>query len=174
VDVWEIRTPTHMRGALGNFARTHFLAVPDELEPDVRATASEIFDDYTLIEPEVDPPGLVDSYLESIAGPLARLRALGMQLVVVQTSGTIEIAGTTMQGTQNDLLVAPSPCWFRREGDASDPVHVLGARCNTGHRVFAESHVAVELYRSREAIEQAFERAAPWCPTCAMADVEAR
>jgi hypothetical protein len=63
---------------------------------------------------------------------------------------------------------------FRRDDDAVDPVHLLGARCVDGHRAFTQSGVAVQLYRSRDKIEQAFERAATWCPTCAVADVEAR
>jgi hypothetical protein len=86
------------------------------------------------MEPTVDPPGLIDSYLEGIADPLSRLCALGMQLVAVKTSGTIELLGTTMRGTQTDFLIAPSPCWFRRECSRTDPVHLLGARCPDGHR----------------------------------------
>ena len=172
MDVREIRTPTDMRGAFADAARTHFIGVPEEVEPDMRAAWAEIYDDFTLMEPAFDPPGLVESYLDSIADPLARLRALGLQLVAITSSGQIELIGTTIQGTQTDFLVAPSPCWFRRDDAVGDPVHLLGARCIDGHRVFTESGPAVRLYRSRETVEQAFEGNAPWCPTCAMAEIE--
>lgn len=161
-----------MRGAFADGARTHLLAVPDALEPDVRAATEEIFEDFTLIDPVMDPHGLVASYLDSIAEPLGRLRELGMQLVAVKTSGSLEVAGNATPWTQTELLVAPSPCWFRRDGDRSAPVHVLGARCDEGHRVFAENGVGVQLFRSRVAVEQALEQAVLWCPTCVMVDVE--
>jgi hypothetical protein len=123
VDVWEIRTPTDMRTAFADFARPQFLAVPDAHEPDVRAAWDEIFDDFALIEPAIDPPGLVAAYLDSIAEPLSRLRDLGMQLV-------------------------------------------------EGHRLFVETGEAVQLFRSRESVELALEKAVPWCTTCAMAEIE--
>lgn len=169
MDVWEIRTPTDMRDAFADLAHPHFLAVPDALEPDVRAAWDEIFDDFALIEPAFDPPGLVASYLDSIADPLARLRGLGIQLVAVKSSGTLA-GGTSV--TQTDFLVAPSPCWFRRDGETSAPVHLLGARCNDGHSLFVETGAAVQLFRSRGAVEQALENAVPWCTTCAMAEIE--
>src|ERR1035437_2410544 len=106
MDVWEIRTPTDLRDALTTDAiRIHFLAVPDALEPDVRAASGEIFADFTLMEPASDPPGLIDSYLEGIAEPLSRLRAHGMQLVAVKTADTIEILGATPRGTQVEFLI---------------------------------------------------------------------
>ena len=42
MDVWVIRTPTDLRGAFADSARTHFI-VPDALEPAVREAWDEIF-----------------------------------------------------------------------------------------------------------------------------------
>ena len=88
MDVWAIRTPTDLRDAFADSARAHFI-VPNDLEPAVRDVWDEIFEDFTLIEPALDPLGLVSSYLDSVAEPIARLRELGVQLVAVKGSGTI-------------------------------------------------------------------------------------
>lgn len=171
MDVWSIRTPTDLRGAFAHAARAHFVAVPDELETEAREAWDEIFEDFQLMEPDVDPPGLISSYLEGVAEPLARLQQLGLQLVAVKTSGTIEILGMTTHGTQTDFILAPRPLWFRR-GEAG-AVHLLGARCLEGHKAFTGNDgEAVHLWRSSEAVDVSFEQSTPWCATCAIGEVE--
>lgn len=113
-----------MRGAFADGARTHLLAVPDALEPDVRAATEEIFEDFTLIDPVMDPPGLVASYLDSIAEPLGRLRELGMQLVAVKTSGSLEVAGNATPGHRPNSSSHP-----RRAGSDGTAIGLRRSMC---------------------------------------------
>jgi hypothetical protein len=172
VVVWRIRTPTDLRDAFAHSARAHFIAIADDIEPDVRRAWDEIFEDFTLIEPTVDPPGLVSSYLDSVAEPIARLRELGVQLVAVKGSGTVSGPNGPIPWTRTDLVIAPDPCWFRNADAANGAVHMLGVHCLEGHQVFMQTGVPVRVWLSRDQIEEAFERNTPWCTTCGMADVE--
>lgn len=157
-----------MRGAINDACRVHFLAIPEQIEPEVRRAWEAIIADFTYIEPN-DEPGFIASYLDSIEEPLRDLRALGMQVVYLTSKGSM--SGVPMGMT--DFLIAPTPCYFRAEGDPSALVHLLGAHCFDGHRVFLTGEgTTFALWRSSEAVEQSFERSgAPWCAACSMASI---
>lgn len=162
-----VRTPTDMRGAINDACRVHFLAIPEALEPEVREAWDGIFADFSYMGPN-DEPGLIASYLSSIEEPLRDLRALGIQVVYLTSRGSM--GGVSM--TKTDFLIAPTPCYFRVEGDAKALVHLLGAPCTDGHRAFIEEGVAVGVWRSTEAVEQSFEHSGtPWCVVCSMASI---
>jgi hypothetical protein len=168
MNVQVVRTPTDMRAAITEAYFTHNLAIPEALEPNVRRVTNDIFADFALMSP-YDEPGLIASYLESIEEPIRELHSLGVQLVFFTTRGSL--SGTPVTATV--FMIAPTPCYFRVEGDASAPVHMLGARCD-GHRAFSheDDEVGVGLWLSTEAVEQSFENSgAPWCVTCSMAGV---
>jgi hypothetical protein len=165
MNVQVVRIPTDMRGAINDAARVNFILIPEEMEPEIRRAWDGIYADFTYMSP-LDEPGLIASYLESIEEPLRDLRALGMQVVYVTSRGTL--SGVQMGMT--DFMIAPSPCYFRVEGDPSALVHMLGAECADGHRAFIEEGTAMAVWRSAEAVEQSFEReGTPWCGTCSMA-----
>lgn len=167
MNVQVVRTPTDMRGAINDAARVNFILIPEEIEPEIRRAWEGIYADFAYMSP-LDEPGLIASYLESIEEPLGDLRALGMQLVYVTSQGTI--SGVRMGMT--DFTIAPSPCYFRTEGDPSALVHMLGAHCDDGHRAFIVEGTAMAVWRSAEAVERSFEHAGtPWCGTCSMASV---
>jgi hypothetical protein len=163
-----VHTPTDMRNAIREGYRLHFLAIPQEMEPEVRRATDEIFAGFEYMEPG-DDAAFIASYLDSIEEPIRDLRSLGFQLLYVIGSGTFK--GVPL--TTTEFTVAPSPCYFRVEGDPSALVHLLGAHCDEGHRVFSsEEELGLHLWRSTEAVEQSFEHAnTPWCPTCSMASV---
>jgi len=167
-----VRTPTDLRGAIQDACRVQFLAVPEEIEPEVRrAWEHGIFADFTLMEPH-DEPGLIASYLESIEEPLAELRSLGVQVVYFTSNGSMSGVAITM----TDFLIAPTPTYFRVMEDGA-LVHLLGAQCPEGHRsafMYKGENEGgmVRLWPSTEAVEQSFEGAgAMWCATCSMASV---
>lgn len=155
-----------MRAAINDACRVNFLAIPEGSEPEVRRAWDGIFADFTYMEPN-DEPGLIASYLESITEPLGDLRGLGVQLVYLTSRGSM--GGTPMGMT--DFIIAPTPCYFRPEGDSSALVHLLGAQCD-GHRAFLAEGTGVRLWLSSEAVEESFEHSgAPWCVTCSMAAI---
>ena len=166
-----------MRTAITDSMRTHFLAIPEEMEPEVRRATDEIFADLQYIG--TDEPDLLASYLGSIEEPLHELRGLlGIQLVIVTSKGTMTVGSVLgeekqIPWTTTDFVIAPLPCFFRADGDASALVHMLGAHCLDGHRVFSlQTDVGLHLWLSTEAVEQSFEHAnVPWCSTCSMASV---
>jgi hypothetical protein len=162
-----VRTPTDMRGAINDAARVNFILITEEMEPEVRRAWDGIYADFTYMSP-LDEPGFIASYLESIEEPLRDLRALGMQIVYVTSRGTL--SGVRMGMT--DFTIAPSPCYFRVEGDPSAHVHMLGADCADGDRAFIAEEGDMRVWRSVEGVEQSFEHAGtPWCATCSMASV---
>lgn len=167
MNVQIVRTPTDMCGAINDACRVHFLAIPKVSEPEIRDAWEGIFADFTYMEPN-DEPGLIASYLSSIEEPLRDLRALGVQLVYITSKGSM--SGVPM--TMTDFMIAPTPGYFRVEGDVTAPVHMLGAYCADGHRAFILEDVGVRLWRSTEAVEESFEHAnTPWCVTCSMASL---
>ncbi|HEV7567182.1 MAG TPA: hypothetical protein VGO31_14630 [Microbacteriaceae bacterium] len=168
MNVQVVRTPTDMRAAITEAYFTHYLAIPEVLEPEVRRAADGIFADFALMSPH-DEPGLIASYLQSIEEPIRDLHGLGVQLVYFTSRGSV--MGTPVNATV--FMIAPSPCYLRVEGDASAPVHMLGARCDA-HAVFEPDgeEVGVRLWLSTEAVDASFEHSgAPWCVTCSMASV---
>jgi hypothetical protein len=158
-----------MRAAITEAYFVHHLAIPESVEPEVRRATDDIFADFALMSP-YDEPGLIASYLESIEEPIRELRALGAQLVYFTTDGSL--SGTPVRATI--FMVAPTPCFFRVGGDASESVHTLGAPCDA-HKAFEDEQAGIRLWFSTEAVEQSFEHSgAPWCVTCTMADVGQR
>lgn len=168
MNIQVVRTPTDLRGAIQGACRVHFLLIPEALEPEVRRLWEHgIFADFTYMAPH-DEPGLIASYLESIEEPLRDLRALGVQVVYLTSKGSWGNTPITM----TDFLIAPTPCYFRLDGDDAALVHLLGANCVDGHRAFLSDGPSVRLWRSSEAVEQSFEHyGAPWCVTCSMESV---
>ncbi|HZO97079.1 MAG TPA: hypothetical protein VFB42_06880 [Gaiellaceae bacterium] len=164
--VWVIRKPSDLRNVVTAQAGAFFL-VPDEFEPQARAAWEEFIESFSMVEPDRDEPGLTTALIDAAAEPLAELRERGLQVVAVTSQGTMH--GVPVRQTM--FVFAGQPLWFRADG-TNDPVHLLGARCEEGHRAFAGTEIAVRGWSSRDDIEQAFEGSVPWCPTCALADVE--
>lgn len=147
---------------------------PAEVEPDVRHTLDEIFnEDLSAVSGDRD---LTASWLDTIQAPLETLRAMGLQLVGVLTSGKLTLpastfgsdAEKTMPWRRVHYIVAPEPAYYRLTNEEPARVHKLGVDCE-GIRLFTRSEgEAVAVYGSLQAVERDFERAVPWCERCAL------
>lgn len=162
-----IRKPNDLRAVINTQAGPVFL-VHDEFEPELRAAWDEFSQSFSMLDPDRDEPGLTTAPIEAAAEPLARVRDLDVQVVAVTSPGTMK--GVAVM--QTTFVLAPDPVWFRAD-QTSGPVHLLGAPCEDGHRAFTETEINVRAWPSRDLVEQAFEGSVPWCPTCAMAEIEA-
>jgi hypothetical protein len=134
--------------------------------------------------------GALSACLDDLAEPLERLHECGLQLVAMvshRNAGSVprsvlERNPVRLERTGGrarfevdvaDYLVAPDPCYFRRQGgDVLAPVHELGSPCPAGHDtiVGAERHErerTFEIWTSLEALWRDFELSVPWCPWCA-------
>jgi hypothetical protein len=91
-----LRTPTDFEATMGteDYVVQKWISLPAELEPDVRGTIDEIFEDLQYIGS--DDPGLTAAYLEGIFEPLQRLKQFGLQLVGFATSGNMTFPAETL------------------------------------------------------------------------------
>ena len=158
VEVWPVRTPNDLRGAFADQGRTHYI-VPDDKESEVRELWDGFFETFSMISPVFDPAGMVTTLVEGDgAETLAWLAERGLQVVAVKSSGTLILGGGSTPATQTDFVAAPKPLWFCAL-DRDDPVHLLGARCLNGHRVFAVNG-AVRVWPSQEQLSTLRSRGA--------------
>jgi hypothetical protein len=149
-----------------------WISPPPEIEPEVRGTVDEIFEDLQYIGS--DDPGLTSAYLDGIAEPLALLQQFGLQLVGFVTSGKITVpagtlgseAETTMPWRRTIYVVAPNPCYYRLVDEKPAKVHILGVDCSGARTVTKLQNGAVPAYGSLDAVEQDYEGVVPWCETC--------
>jgi hypothetical protein len=123
--------------------------------------------------------GVALDSLESIAEPLGRLNASGLQLVAVVSRGlyTPPSGGAALREVgfeMVDYLVAPDPCYFRPASASFDaPIHRLGSTCVAGHAAIvcdsapSRHEKAFRVWTSEESVLRDFEWTVPWCMGCA-------
>jgi hypothetical protein len=123
-------------------------------------------------------PGLSLDSLDSIAEPLGRLNASGLQLVAVVSRGlyTLPSRGDALREIgfeMVDYLVAPDPCYFRPADAPFDaPIHRLGSGCVAGHaaivceRAPSRREKSFRIWTSPESVLRDFEWTVPWCAGC--------
>src|SRR2546427_12559037 len=74
----------------------NWVGLPPAVEKLARPTVAAIFDDFGFIESGDRP--IVTAYLEGIEEPLKTLTGLGLQILVIQTSGTYKAGETVIPG----------------------------------------------------------------------------
>jgi hypothetical protein len=168
--VQTIHTPTDFRATVSacEFTVHTVVGLPPEVEPEIRRRVDAIFEDLPYID--AGDYALTSSYLESIEQPLAELRAVGLQLVAVSSTGTMswpahgpdELA-QAMPWSRTTYLVASDPSYFHLQGE--DEVHVLGAQCPAARRLVAGDARAA-FWPAVRLVDAHFEGSVPWCTTC--------
>lgn len=149
------------------YGRHEWVELRPEFEPEVRRLLAEVFDDLQLIS--LYEPGLASAYLDAIEEPLARLQAIGLQLVGITRTGTMTAASGPMPWSQTDYIVAPPVCFFRVDEGL---VHLLGVDCSNAARAATRGGGRLAWWASAEVLERSFEGAVPWCARCAAESVE--
>jgi len=177
-----IRLPVDFR----EFAEGHdsigptFLLVspsPD-IERALRAATDAIFDaDFGIC---MGDPDLLPSFLNTVEEPLDAIREAGHQLFALQTTGEVTLPESVggqkiAKWRRTFFLVAPLPCFFRVERPEPPQalVHMLDPNCAEAMGEIPRAHTRefkLRFWNAAAPVHQLYERAAPWCQTCCLAE----